>query len=102
MAARAMLSVSDSEIPTQFFQNLNHAAAHYYRLYCIDPSEHCAVAVWASDRNDVETDQQSDIISLVTTRSENLRRIPTVKTARTLRLCCLFNNSMEYSATWDV
>ena len=29
-------------------------------------------------------------------------RMPTVKTARTLRLCCVFRNSMEYSAAYDV
>ena len=38
----------------------------------------------------------------MTTRSEILHRIPTVKTARTLRLCCVFHNSTVYSATWDV
>ena len=31
-----------------------------------------------------------------------ISRIPTVKTARTLRLCCVFRYYMEYSATWDV
>jgi hypothetical protein len=33
---------------------------------------------------------------------EILRRKPTVKTARTLCLCCVFCNSMEYSAPCDV
>ena len=33
---------------------------------------------------------------------ENLRRIHTVKTARTLLLCCLFGNPTEYSAPCDV
>jgi hypothetical protein len=33
---------------------------------------------------------------------EILRRIPTIKTARTLGLCCVFCNSTEYSATCDV
>ena len=36
------------------------------------------------------------------TRSEILHRIPTVKTARTLRLCCVFCNSTQYNATRDV
>ena len=38
----------------------------------------------------------------MTLRSEIHHRIPTVKTASTLRLCCVFCNSTVYSATWDV
>jgi len=41
-------------------------------------------------------------ITFVTKCSEILRWIPTVETARTLGLCCLFSNSMQYSAKWDV
>jgi len=55
-----------------------------------------------SDRHNAETNQRCDVINFVTLRSEILHRIPTVKTARTLRLCCVFCNCMEYSATWDV
>jgi hypothetical protein len=46
--ARGMLSVRDSEIATQFSQNLNRAAAHYNGLYCINPSENYAVYLWPS------------------------------------------------------
>jgi hypothetical protein len=49
LPAKAMHSVPVSEIATQkLFQNLKCAAVHYYILYCIDLSEHCAVAVWPS------------------------------------------------------
>jgi hypothetical protein len=46
--AGGLSSVRDSEVATQiiyYSQNLNTTAAHYYGLYCIDPSEHSAVAV---------------------------------------------------------
>jgi hypothetical protein len=56
--ARAMLSVPDSEITTQkLFQNLNSAAARYCRLYCIEPSENFAVAVWTCGSHPTQTDE---------------------------------------------
>jgi hypothetical protein len=85
-----------------FFHNLNSAALHYYGLYCIDPSEQCCAAAVASGGHNAETNQRWFVISFVATRSEILRRIPTVKTARTLRLCCVFSNCMEHSAAWYV
>ena len=104
LPARSLSSVRDSEVATQiiyYSQNLNTTAAHYYGLYCIDPSEHYAVAV-TTGRHNAETTQSCFVISFVTTCKEILRRMPTVKTARTLGLCCLFSNCMECSAPWDV
>ena len=43
-----------------------------------------------------EKNQQWFFISFVTTRYEIPSTISTVKSARTLRFCCLFSNSMEY------
>ena len=81
---------------------MNRAAVHYYGLYCIDPTEHCAVAVWPSGGHKAETDQRSAVTNFVTTRPEILCRILPVETARTLLLCCVFSNCMEYGASWDV
>ena len=67
-----MLSVRDFEIATQIvFPEFEQSSCSLLRLYCIDPSEHCAVAVWVSDRNNAETDQRCGVISLVTTRSKS-------------------------------
>jgi hypothetical protein len=55
--------------------------------------------LWSSGGHNAETNQRWFVISFVTTRSEILLRVPTVQTARTLRL---FSNCMEHSATWDV
>ena len=81
---------------------MKNANSQYYGLYCIDPSEQYVLPAWSSDRNNAEENQLCYVIHFVRTRSEILHRIPTVKTARTLRLCCVFCNSTEYSATWDV
>jgi len=70
--------------------------------YCIDPSEQYVLPARSSDKHNAETNQQCDVINFVTTRSEILHRIPTVKNACALRLCCVFCNSTVYSATWDV
>jgi hypothetical protein len=82
-------------------QNLNSSAAHYYGVYFIDSIEHSVESVANCGHNAVKN-QRCFVINFVTTRSEFHRRLPTDKTASTLRLCCLFGNSMEYSATWDV
>jgi len=58
--------------------------------------------LWPSGGHNAETIQRYSVIKFVTTRSEILRRIHTVKTARKSRLCCLFSNSTEYGATWNV
>jgi hypothetical protein len=43
---RAMQSVAVSEmLHKAFCRILKSTAAHYYIIYCIDLSEHCAVAV---------------------------------------------------------
>jgi len=81
---------------------LKNADCQQFGLYCIDPSEQYVLPAWSSDRNNAEENQRCYVIHFVTTRSEILHRIPTVKTASKLRLCCVFCNSTEYSATWDV
>jgi hypothetical protein len=98
-----MLSVRDSEKATQLIlQNLNSAAAHYYRQYYTDPTEHCAVAVWPRGGHPTETDQRCGVISSVMTLTGNPPEKPRFKLADALRLCCVFCNCMEYSATRDV
>jgi len=84
-----------------FFHNLKSSAAAYYGIYCIDLSEQCAVGGPSGGHN-AETEHRCIFINFVTTRSEILRRKPTVKTARTLRLCCVVCNCVEYCAAWDV
>jgi hypothetical protein len=97
-----MLSVRESEIATQFFQNFNSSAAHYYRQYYTGPSEQCAVAAWSRGGHPTETDQRRGVISLVTTLTGNPPEKPTINTAGPLRLYRVFSNCMEYSAAWDV
>jgi len=80
---------------------LNSAAAHYCWLYYTGPSKHFAVAVWEGVRHLAETN--GVVLSVWWPHwPENLRRIPTVTTARTLLLCCVFSNSMHYSVACDV
>jgi hypothetical protein len=98
-----MLTVGDTEIATQkFYLDLEMAAAHYYTQYYTGPSEQCAVVVRPSGRHPTEREEWCDIISLVTT----LTGIPEENThsnnRTTMRLCCLFRNSMEYSELCDV
>jgi len=75
----AMLSVRDSEIATQYFQNLKIAAAHYYRQYYTGLSEHCAVAVWPGGIQPAEREQRCDVIIWWRDSPENLRRNPQLK-----------------------
>jgi len=73
-------------------------------------ARHCAVAVWPSGGHPTETDrrrrprQTGGVVLSFWWRhwSEILRRIPTVRTAGTLRLRCVFCNSMQYSAACDI
>jgi hypothetical protein len=97
-----MLTVGDTEIATQiFYLDLEIAASHYYTQYFTGPSEQCAVVVWPRGRHPTEREQRCCVIRLVTT----MTGIPAENThsnnRNTMRLCCLFGNSMEYSAICD-
>jgi hypothetical protein len=98
-----MLTVGDTEITRQkFYLDLESAAAHYYTQYYTGPRQHCTVAVWPSGGHPTETDQWCCVISLVTTLTGIPAENTHSKNRTTMRLCCLFCNSMEYSALCDV
>jgi hypothetical protein len=88
--ARAMLSACDTEIARQKVSPEFEQCHWSYRPLCC-----FYMTKWQTS----DTDRPA-----VWWRywSEILRRIPTVKTARTLRLCCVFGYSMEYSVPCDV
>jgi hypothetical protein len=71
--------------------NIKSVEANTVLLLCVQ---------WA----DIRPRQTSGFLLLVWWRhlQEILCTLPTVKTARTLRLYCLSSNCMEYSANWDV
>jgi hypothetical protein len=76
---------------------MNSAAAHYYTQYYTGPSEQWAVVVWLNGGHPTETEQRRGVLSLVATLTGN-----PPETAITLGLCCVFCNSMDYSALCDV
>jgi len=98
--SRAMLSVRDTEIATQtVFPQFEQFSYSLLRTI-----------LYRSERDTVLLlcDQVADFLPRQTGavllsfwwrhRSEIVRRIPTVRTAPTLRLRCVFCNSMQYSA----
>jgi hypothetical protein len=84
------------------FPEIEKCSCSLIELYSIDPSEQYVLSARSIDRYNAETNQRCDVINFVTTRSEILHRIPTVKSASILLLCCVFRNSTVYSATWNV
>jgi len=101
--ARAMLSVRDTEIATQNItwiwtvgllvttDNIIPVLANTVLFLC------CQVA-------DIRPRPTNGVVLSICWQhwQEILQRIHAVKTARTLPLCCVFSNSIEYSARRDV
>ena len=81
---------------------MESATAHYYRQYYIGTSESYAVVVWPRGGRQTETNQRCIVISLVTTLTGNPVENAHSKNRNTMRLCCMFSNSMECSAICHV
>ena len=99
---RSFPSVILKWLHRQFCHNLNSAAELHYRECYTGPSEHFAVTLWPRGGHPTETDQRCGVISLLTALTGNPPLRPTVNTAHTLRLYCVFCNCMQYRAACDV
>ena len=76
-----------------FLHNLNSSVSLYIPMILANT----LLLLRSRGRHNAETNHCWFIINFMKTGSENLRRLPTVKTARTLHLCWVFGYCMVYS-----